>query len=960
MFNTVEGRLILTAQNDTTRAIKEASKDIEGLKKSAKGAGVESDASGKSMEMMGMRAARGAALVGLAAVALAEIARALPQLTVEYQKHQALINLTSNTIKNMGGNASVSLKQMQQNADAIEKTWGLPADSVLQAEKALLRLGKMAPQQFRAMTELAANMAADMDTTIPEAANKLVQAIHSGTGAVDLMTEAGIKLNSGEKATLALWAQFGLYGRVQAFMMERLSKAYDGAAEASNKNSAGWNHMVNAWKHLQEEVGAGLNPSVQASLENAAIGVDGITQVLKDLREEGFEETMKKIFSPEAVQAVKDYDKEIDKLASDIVDFGNFVAESVTTVPWEMATAAVNAYANAVQGSIDIVQKSLGLDPSSKHDDMIRSREGRTDSEMNVLRWEKENDKLRETLQNLIPLITSESDQHLGSQDYRKPKEPSLADRRQKDEMTRSREGRTDSEMKLQRWEKQNDQLRKDLQEILPVFPLTAPGVDQHTGSQDYRKPKEPSPIDSRQKDDMIRSREGRIDSEMNILGWEKENDKLRETLQNLLPLITSESDRHTGSQDYRKPKEPLPINRHQKDELRNLFQNQNLPSSGQGSDELPGSRGKDTLENRRELIELRRRTEDASGQLSIFSKHLTEINLLLKTQTPVPEGAGEGGGGGGGGGTDSSWGGLPGAASSYGGTAGVASSFGGGDSTPPADRGSRDNGTRQGVAVPGGDPALQSPTGPELPRGAPGKYRPQYKLQPGDLSDRVIRTIVGEAKGQRNQDAVINTMVNRLGTKWYHSQTKTLEQVALAGKGTRGVQYQGMASRVSKAESDRVKSRVQAIVGGEVPDITGGAQEFRGSYYKGPWARKNFRRGVNIGGNIYAKTADTVPGPYEPYATPRDTPAQVVAGSPSPVQVAADSQMQQEKAQEKAIRLGRGSVDVNVKLAQGLQASGKPQISHAENFDVGLGVDKTGRYFARPGDPTYAGGGPR
>jgi hypothetical protein len=62
------------------------------------------------------------------------------------------------------------------------------------------------------------------------------------------------------------------------------------------------------------------------------------------------------------------------------------------------------------------------------------------------------------------------------------------------------------------------------------------------------------------------------------------------------------------------------------------------------------------------------------------------------------------------------------------------------------------------------------------------GKYRPVYKLGDADLSDAVVNTIAGEAKAGNvaGTDAVIDNMMNRLGTKAY-GPSGNLEQVARA-----------------------------------------------------------------------------------------------------------------------------------------------------------------------------------
>lgn len=148
---------------------------------------------------------------------------------------------------------------------------------------------------------------------------------------------------------------------------------------------------------------------------------------------------------------------------------------------------------------------------------------------------------------------------------------------------------------------------------------------------------------------------------------------------------------------------------------------------------------------------------------------------------------------------------------------------------------------------------------------GPPGKYRPGYKLSDADLSDAVINTIAGEAhtNSQTSVDAVINNMLNRVGTDAY-GPSKNLRDVARAPG-----QYAGYR-RASQQEADFIKQRIQAIASGGVPDNTNGSNEYRAGWYMGPWGRKHANAPV-IGGNRFAYNPAGGRGPFGPYDKPRE-----------------------------------------------------------------------------------------
>jgi hypothetical protein len=92
-------------------------------------------------------------------------------------------------------------------------------------------------------------------------------------------------------------------------------------------------------------------------------------------------------------------------------------------------------------------------------------------------------------------------------------------------------------------------------------------------------------------------------------------------------------------------------------------------------------------------------------------------------------------------------------------------------------------------------------------------------------------------------------------------------------------------------------------------------------------------------GPGAYGQGGPLVPGgrrnPYDVVAS-RDVASDVLqSGTPTDVQ------------------LGRGQVDLNVKLDRNLSVA-KPQIQSADQFDVGVAVDRTGTFLARPGDPSF------
>lgn len=161
---------------------------------------------------------------------------------------------------------------------------------------------------------------------------------------------------------------------------------------------------------------------------------------------------------------------------------------------------------------------------------------------------------------------------------------------------------------------------------------------------------------------------------------------------------------------------------------------------------------------------------------------------------------------------------------------------------------------------------------------GPPGKYRPVY--QGKDLQDPDLINIIGREAAQSNQsvDAVINNMMNRLGSKSYGNK-KSLIEVAKAKNQYEAWDFlqSGRFKPVNESRAKQIQERLKLIASGAVPDITNGADQYRASsYVNGAGRGKTFARQAaeqnapNIGGNVYVK-GQYHPGTYAAYKTPNE-----------------------------------------------------------------------------------------
>lgn len=206
------------------------------------------------------------------------------------------------------------------------------------------------------------------------------------------------------------------------------------------------------------------------------------------------------------------------------------------------------------------------------------------------------------------------------------------------------------------------------------------------------------------------------------------------------------------------------------------------------------------------------------------------------------------------------------------------------------------------------------------------GKFRPVYQGVEADIKDEDLINIIGNEARNSNEsiDAVINNMMNRLGSSSY-GNAESLSEVAKQ-KG----QYEswdflqsGRFKPVDKKKAELIRERMRLIASGQVEDPTQGANEFRArSYLEGEGRGLTFDRKAraqgfrDLGGNVYADTGYEK-GPFAPYSVTGQTPAQA-PGGPTAVAPSLVAGLQGMTPANQQAVAGVGPGNVNVKEAYG------------------------------------------
>jgi hypothetical protein len=155
-----------------------------------------------------------------------------------------------------------------------------------------------------------------------------------------------------------------------------------------------------------------------------------------------------------------------------------------------------------------------------------------------------------------------------------------------------------------------------------------------------------------------------------------------------------------------------------------------------------------------------------------------------------------------------------------------------------------------------------------------PPLHRQPYTLGPRDTSNMALDIIAREARPNdvASIDAVIDNVLNRVGGSGFSGKTDSVYNVLTSPEQYEAYKFlqSGRFKPATAEQRALVRERLEAKASGKLPDVTGGATEYRASsYVEGRGKNKTFARRAaaqnapNIGGNVYTTLPGTEVGPH-------------------------------------------------------------------------------------------------
>ncbi len=269
--------ILLKARNMASGPIKAVNKDLSTMEKTGRRVGTGLRTLGGNLKTLGVGAAAGIAIGGIAA-----IRSGLESLA----ERENVISATEAAIKATGGAAKVSAAQVRTWAEELETATGAAVDdkAIQAAATSLIRFGTIGEKEFKRTLAAATDLGAGMKKG-PEAGAKMLGiALSDPVKGMAKLRKAGIILTAAEEKRIKQLVAGNKVQEAQGVILAAVEKRYKGAAAASaGPYTRALNLLADASEDAKMALAEGFLPiltKVASTLSKAVAD----PQTIKDIR----------------------------------------------------------------------------------------------------------------------------------------------------------------------------------------------------------------------------------------------------------------------------------------------------------------------------------------------------------------------------------------------------------------------------------------------------------------------------------------------------------------------------------------------------------------------------------------------------------------------------------------------------------------------------------------------------
>lgn len=228
----------------------------------------------KGLDKVGkqMRATGKSLSLGLTAPILALGAKSI-QL---FDKQAKALAQVETAVRSTGGAAQLSVKQLTEQASALQRQTIFGDEDILQKVTAnLLTFTSIAGDEFVRTQAVVLDLATRMGTDLTSATLQLGKALNDPVANLGALSRAGIQFSKEQKEVIKSLVETGKKAEAQRVILEELEVQFGGAAEAAAKAGAGpLQQLQNRLGDLAESIGGLVLPSVLELADKISAVVD--------------------------------------------------------------------------------------------------------------------------------------------------------------------------------------------------------------------------------------------------------------------------------------------------------------------------------------------------------------------------------------------------------------------------------------------------------------------------------------------------------------------------------------------------------------------------------------------------------------------------------------------------------------------------------------------------------------
>jgi len=196
-----------------------------------------------------------------------------------YRQQKEAVSVLESVIKSVGATAWTSAEQLEEMASGFQKITNYGDEAILSMQSVLLGFRNIKGDQFKSATKAILDMSTVMKMDLKSAAQVVGKALDDPINGLDSLKRQGFAFTDSQKAMIKSMLEVGDVAGAQKIILDELENTYGGAAEAAAdmgtqiKNSLG--DLLEGYGKLFATLGNGTGV-----LENFKDGIDYVSDAL--------------------------------------------------------------------------------------------------------------------------------------------------------------------------------------------------------------------------------------------------------------------------------------------------------------------------------------------------------------------------------------------------------------------------------------------------------------------------------------------------------------------------------------------------------------------------------------------------------------------------------------------------------------------------------------------------------